>query len=274
VIAGPDGAIRLRYLSHLRLTRVSDDGMQVEFLDQEPWLFPAESWEEFGVEDPRATVVGREFLVTYVAAGRPLGIVPGLLRARSPARPPQRMGPILPCENKDVVLFPRRARGRYLALHRPMARDALSAPGIQLAASRDLLHWGEHRPVMRPSRGAWDSHRIGAGPPPLPVKRGWLLIYHGVERRRRDPVGRYSVGAALLDRKDPARVLARSPHPILRPERPWERSGFTPNVLFPTGAVLRGDELTLFCGAADTCVSSVTVSLREVLGRLEPVRKR
>jgi predicted GH43/DUF377 family glycosyl hydrolase len=268
----PDGTIRLRFISHLRLARVSDDGLQVELLDQRPWLFPEHPWEEFGVEDPRATTVGRELLVTYVAVGREMGIAPALLRVSSVQAPPQRLGITLPSENKDVMLFPRKIRRKYLTVHRPMGRDAFTAPNIQVAESPDLVHWGRHRLVMSPSRGAWDSYRIGGGPPPLPTPRGWLLIYHGVERRRGDPVGRYSVGAALLDAKDPARLLARTPRPILRPERTWERKGFTPNVIFPTGATLRGDELTLFCGAADNCVTSVTVSLRDVLSRLERPR--
>jgi predicted GH43/DUF377 family glycosyl hydrolase len=267
-----DGTVRLRFLSHLRLARVSGDGLRLEMLDQRPWLFPEHPWEEFGVEDPRATVAAGRLLVSYVAVGRELGIAPALLEAASPDAPPRRLGVMLPSENKDVLLFPRRIRGRWAALHRPMGRDALTAPSIQLAFSPDLVHWGGHRLVMGPSRRAWDSHRIGGGPPPLRVEGGWLLVYHGVERRARDPIGRYSVGAALLDPRDPSRVLARSPRPILRPERPWERRGFTPDVLFPTGATLRGDELTLYCGAADRCVASVTVSLRDVLSRLARTR--
>jgi predicted GH43/DUF377 family glycosyl hydrolase len=264
----PDGTIRLRFISHLRLARVSGDGLQLEFLDQQPWLFPERPWEEFGVEDPRATVVGRELLVTYVAVGRELGIAPALLRVGSLEAPPERLGVFLPSENKDVTIFPRKLRGKYVAVHRPMGKDAFAAPNVQLAESPDLVHWGRHRFVMGPSRRAWDSYRIGGGPPPLRTPKGWLLVYHGVERRRGDAVGRYSVGAALLDARDPSRVLARTPKPILRPERPWERKGFTPNVVFPTGAVLRGDELTLFCGAADSCVTSITVSLREVLNSM------
>jgi beta-1,2-mannobiose phosphorylase / 1,2-beta-oligomannan phosphorylase len=264
----PDGTIRLRFISHLRLARVSDDGLQLEMLDQRPWLFPAHPWEEFGVEDPRATVVGRELLVTYIAVGRELGIAPALLRVRSLDEPPQRLGVMLPSENKDVMLFPRKLKRKYVTVHRPMGRDAFTAPNIQLASSPDLIHWGGHRFILGPDAGAWDSYRIGGGPPPLKVPGGWLLIYHGVERRKGDPIGVYCVGAALLDEQDPSRVLARTPAPILRPERSWERKGFTPNVIFPTGALLRGDELILFCGAADECVTSITVSLHEVLSRM------
>jgi len=264
----PDGTMRLRFISHLRLVRVSRDGLRTEMIDQRPWLFPEHPWEEFGVEDPRATIVGRQLLVTYVAVGRELGIAPALLRVKSLEAPPERLGTMLPSENKDVMLFPRKLRRKYVTVHRPMGRDAFTAPNIQVAESPDLAHWGRHRFVMGPSCGAWDAYRIGGGPPPLRTPKGWLLIYHGVERRAGDPIGVYSVGAALLDAKDPAKVLARTPKPILRPERPWEREGFTPNVVFPTGAVLRGDELTLFCGAADEYVTSITVSLREVLGRL------
>ncbi len=269
----PDGTIRLRFLSHLRLARVSNDGLQVEMLDQEPWLFPEHPWEEFGVEDPRSTVVGRELLVTYVAVGRSLGIAPALLRVSDLDSAPQRLGTMLPSENKDVMLFPRKFRGQYMTIHRPMGKDTFTAPNIQVSSSPDLIHWGRHKFVLGPDAGAWDSYRVGGGPPPVKVPGGWLLIYHGVERRKGDPIGIYCVGAALLDEKDPSRVLARTPEPILRPERPWEKKGFTPNVIFPTGITLRGDELTMYCGAADECVSMVTVSVKDVLKRLKRLKK-
>ena len=268
VLVQADGTVRLRFLSHLRLARVSADGLRLQVLDQRPWLFPEKSYEEFGVEDARATLVNGKLYVTYVAPSRELGIATALLEARSIEARPKRLGVILPAQNKDVLIFPRRFGKKFLALHRPVSRDAFTAPNIQFARSPDMVHWGGHGPMMSPAPGRWDSDRIGGGPPPVRIKEGWLFIYHGVERRPGQAVGSYSVGAALLDARDPTRVLARAPRPILRPARAWEKRGFTPNVIFPSGATLRGDELTLFCGAADTCVSSVTVSLKEVLSRL------
>jgi beta-1,2-mannobiose phosphorylase / 1,2-beta-oligomannan phosphorylase len=264
----PDGHFRLRFLSHLRIAQVSDDGMSLIQIQQKPWLFPAHNWEEFGVEDPRATIVDRQIVVTYVSVSRQMGIAPALLKVDRSTLAPKRLGIFLPSENKDVTIFPRKSAGRFVALHRPMAHDAFAAPNIQLASSPDLLNWGGHRLLMSPNSKGWDSYRIGGGPPPIKVSDGWLLIYHGVQRRKGDPVGIYCVGAALLDEKYPHNVLARAKRPILKPLRKWEKKGFTPNVIFPTGSLLRGDQLILFCGAADSCVSSITVSLKELLGRL------
>ncbi len=265
----PDGHFRLRFLSHLRIAEISDDGMSLVKIQQKPWLFPAHNWEEFGVEDPRATIVNRQIVITYVSVSRLMGIAPALLKVDRTTLEPQRLGIFLPSENKDVTIFPRKSAGRFVALHRPVTHDAFAAPNIQLASSPDLLNWGRHRLLMTPNHEGWDSYRIGGGPPPIKVSGGWLLIYHGVQRRADDPVGIYCVGAALLAEKYPHKVLSRAKRAILKPRRKWEKIGFTPNVIFPTGALLRGDNLVLFCGAADTCLSSITVSLSEIMARLK-----
>ena len=97
-----------------------------------------------------------------------------------------------------------------------------------------------------------------------------LVIYHGVQRSgAKDRVGRYCVGAALLDLKDPLRVLARSRHPILLPEQDYERRGFVDNVLFPTGLVRSSPErIILFSGVADRGVSAIELSLSDVFDAL------
>ena len=82
--------------------------------------------------------------------------------------------------------------------------------GIWLAESPDLVHWGQHRPVALPRPGMWDEARIGASLTPFRVDGGWLEVYHGADR-----TNRYGMGAMLLDADDPAKVLARSAHPLL-----------------------------------------------------------
>ncbi len=116
--------------------------------------------------------------------------------------------------------------------------------------------------VMRP-QFEWEAKKIGAGAPPIKTEEGWLLIYHG-----KDDENVYRAGAALLDLEDPSKVIARSPEPILEPEEEYERVGDTPNVVFPEGAIVMGDTLYLYYGAADTCCCLATARLGELLDYL------
>lgn len=116
----------------------------------------------------------------------------------------------------------------------------------------------------------WDGVKVGAGPPPIHLPEGWLLVYHGVDvSTSANPVGTYRVGAALIDAADPCRVLARSIDPMLVPELPHEQSGFVPNVIFPTGLVADGiGDVLLFGGAADQVTTMTRLSIRSVLEHL------
>ncbi|MDQ6683024.1 MAG: glycosidase [Chloroflexota bacterium] len=169
--------------------------------------------------------------------------------------------------NKDALLFPEpvpKPDGKlaYAVLHRPMwdlwvARagegDRLPAgladprPGIWVsfvdaaaveADVRALARLEEHHVVALPEH-AWEALKIGGGAPPIRIPEGWLLLYHGVSGTlvrgwQLQPDVRYSAGALVLDASDVTRVVARSPHPLLEPELPEERSGTVPNVVFPT----------------------------------------
>ena len=125
----------------------------------------------------------------------------------------------------------------------------------------------EHKLVMK-SEQSWESRKIGVGAPPIKTDRGWLLIYHGVAQDRV-----YRAGAALLDLEEPWKIIGRSSEPILEPEAEYERVGDVPNVVFPEGAVIIGDELLVFYGAADTVCCIASVRLNELTGYLLGRRK-
>jgi beta-1,2-mannobiose phosphorylase / 1,2-beta-oligomannan phosphorylase len=102
--------------------------------------------------------------------------------------------------------------------------------------------------------------KVGAGPPPIKTKHGWLLIYHGVDN---DHV--YRAGAALLDLKDPGKVLGRTTQPILEPKEPYEKNGDVNNVVFPTGASVRDAKLFVYYGAADKVCCVATADLENLV---------
>jgi predicted GH43/DUF377 family glycosyl hydrolase len=173
----------------------------------------------------------------------------------------ERIGLIFSPNNKDAVLFPKKFGKRWGVLHRP---DAGGIEHIWSAYSPDLVHWGEPHCVLPELAGpAWDGVKVGAGPPPILTEHGWLLIYHGVKGYGGHLV--YRAGVALLDKDKPHKAIARSRNWIFQAEAPYELSGLTPNVVFPTGLLLRGDELWMYYGAADSCTCLATAQLDEVL---------
>jgi predicted GH43/DUF377 family glycosyl hydrolase len=115
----------------------------------------------------------------------------------------------------------------------------------------------------------WETGRIGAGTPPVRTEAGWLEIYHGNAKAHGERgVGVYSAGALLLDLDDPQRVIAQTAEPVIVPEADFERDGFVPNVVFPTGIIERDDTYLIYYGAADSAVGVVEVAQRALLRAL------
>jgi len=259
------GLWRLTFTSHIRVVH-SPDGRSIGSTDG-PFFVPQTPYEEFGVEDPRLTPLDGRFHFTYVAVSRH-GTATALA-STSDFKTFERHGIIFCPENKDVVLFPERIGGQYVALHRPATRSPFCVPEMWLARSTDLLHWGGHAHFLG-GAGGWDTGRIGAGPPPVRTPAGWLQTYHGNQREAQaGVVGAYAAGALLLDLEDPGRVIGRSAEPIIVPQAEHELVGFVPNVVFPTGVVVRGDRLLLYCGAADAATGVVELSCDDVLSSLK-----
>lgn len=248
----------LTTLSHLRLAS-SQDGVHFQ-VEPKPALEGQGALETFGIEDCRVTLLDERFYLTYTAVSAD-GFGVGLA-STSDLQSYDRTGMILPPPNKDCVLFPERVGGQYLVLHRPVAAE-LGGKYMWLASSPDLIHWGQHRCVLRTRPGMWDSAKIGAGPPPFRIAEGWLEIYHGADEN-----DRYCLGGVLLDADNPSRVLARSRDPIMEPLADYELGGFYGNVVFASGQVVDADRLTIYYGAADTIVCGATFSIRAIVNSL------
>jgi predicted GH43/DUF377 family glycosyl hydrolase len=259
-----DGIWRLTFTSHLRVMR-STDGRTIDQLDG-PRLLPAHPLESFGTEDARITKIDDTYYITYVGASDH-GPATALATTRD-FKTFDRHGIIFCPENKDVVLFPEKLNGDFVALHRPAPHAPFNMPEMWIAYSADARHWGRHAHFLS-GGGSWDDGRLGGGCPPIRTPDGWLEIYHGKQSDPRDGVvGAYAAGAVLMDSKDPTRILAKAERPILSATAPHEADGFVPNVIFPTAAIPRGDDLWIYAGAADTAISVIQVAwaeLREAL---------
>jgi beta-1,4-mannooligosaccharide/beta-1,4-mannosyl-N-acetylglucosamine phosphorylase len=251
--------VDLAFRLHLGFSR---DGIEWE-LDPEPLRLESADPDVFATEqsyDPRLTRIGDTWYLTWCNAG-PQGPKIGLATTEDFATFVQWEDP-LPPANRNCVLFPRLVDGAYAILHRPSDRGHTPFGDVFYATSPDLVHWGRHRHVFGP-RGGWQSLKVGPGPHPIETDAGWLLLYHGVWQSCNGYL--YYVGGALLDLDEPWRVLHRTRDYLLAPSEPYERVGDVPNVCFPTSAIVEGDDLRLYYGAADTCVAMAEAKLSEVV---------
>ncbi|AAM23369.1 putative GH43/DUF377 family glycosyl hydrolase [Caldanaerobacter subterraneus subsp. tengcongensis MB4] len=231
---------------------VSEDGINFQRFDK-PILVGETPQEAWGVEDPRITKLEGKYYMLYTGFGgrdwldfRICMVWSEDLKSWEGHRI------VLDEPNKDAALLSEKINGKYVLFHRRM-------PDIWIAYSEDLVNWHDHKIIMSPRKGWWDSKKIGIAGPPLKMEDGWLLIYHGVDENNV-----YRLGAALLDLKDPSKVIARQEEPILEPELPWEKEGLVPNVVFSCGAVEIDGVFYVYYGAADTCIGVAAVEKQKV----------
>lgn len=252
----------LAQMSHLRVAR-SRDGVHFT-VDDEPAIAPLTEMEEYGVEDARATLIEGLWHVTYVSVSR-WGITTSLATTRD-FRSFERKGVVFLPDHKDVVLFPEAIGGKYVALTRPMPQSFSRIFGIWIAFSDDLREFGGHATLALPRWGYWDELRTGASAVPFRTEHGWLELYHGVDRNTT-----YAMGALLLDLKDPRKVIARSPKPILEPVESYERMGLFNDTVFSCGHVDLGNgDIRMYYGAADSVMAAADFRVADIVASLEP----
>ncbi len=210
--------------------------------------------------DPRITQIAGTYYITWCNATAQ-GPQIGLATTQDFKRFKQWDNP-LPTANRNCVLFPRKINGKYAIYHRPSDRGHTPFGDIFYATSPDLEHWGHHRFVFGPV-GGWQSTKVGPGPAPIETAEGWLLIYHGVWTSCNGYL--YYAGGALLDLEQPWKVLYRTQDYLLAPTEPYERVGDVPNVVFPSSAIVEGDNLRLYYGCADTCISIAEAKVSEII---------
>ena len=276
----------------------SSDGVTIDERSEEPIYIPREPWETpggqvyktfadhfasgggyGGIEDPRITKVEDTVYMTYVAfdgATEPrvaltsIPVEDFLKRNWKNWKKPKLISPP-GMVNKNAVIFPEKINGKYVVIHRVY-------PNILIDVVDDLNFDNTYLKghyFIPPRKGHWDSKKIGAGAPPILTKDGWLFIYQSVGHQ--DP-GRYKIGAMVLDKNDPSKVLDRANNPIISPDAHYENAGFKAGVVYPCGAVVKDNNLFVYYGGADTVVCAATENLDTFLAQMkqnqEPKLKR
>jgi predicted GH43/DUF377 family glycosyl hydrolase len=239
---------------------------------------PVEEYERYGIEDPRLFQLESRAYFTYVVPSnyvRNRPTVSTALATTEDYHEFKRLGLITPRlhDDKDVVYFSTKmaptsgdlkssngSDGKcYFSLHRPSSWIGVSygvdKPSIWLAESFNLTDFQRYSILLRPEQD-WEASKVGAGPPPIRTKRGWLVIYHAVSNSKV-----YRAGAAVLDLNEPNRILGRCKHPILEPDKVYETTGDVNNVVFPSGACVIDGTLFLYYGGADRVCCLATANL-------------
>ena len=289
------------YMSRIGLA-TSKDGVNFERKSEVPIIEPQEDYDKWACEDPRVMKIDDTFYITYVAlstrireGGKPTYEIIHDLNSETALVTTkdfvtyERHGIITPknSDNRDVVIFPEKINGKFVIMHRPHRwcknwfkdpkfkkidvsipvpfEELPQRPATWISYSTDLKNWSDHALLMRSSHK--NDEKIGPGAPPIKTKEGWLSIYHHVEK---DGEGKiiYTAKAALLDLKDPFKIIARIPYPILFPKAEYEINGDVNNVVFPTGVLIKDDDLYVYYGTADKYCGLATIKLDEIIGEL------
>ncbi len=158
-------------------------------------------------------------------------------------------------QNKGMALFPRKIDGQFAMVSR------LDGENIFLLASDNIHFWNESKLIYAPKH-SWEFIQVGNCGSPIETETGWILLTHGV-----GPMRQYWLGALLLDRKDPSKVIGSLKEPLLVPNAD-ERDGYVPNVVYSCGALLHGDHLIIPYAVSDSHTSVATVPVKELLARL------
>jgi len=168
--------------------------------------------------------------------------------------------------DKDVVLFPRKIKGKFIMLHRIW-------PGIQIVKFEDWKEltdafWEDYLKnlachIVLDPKDVFEVNYIGAGGPPIETEFGWLMIYHGVQETTTGKI--YHAKAALLQLDNPEIEIARLPYPLFSPTKQWEIEGEVSDIVFPTGHALFGNDLYIYYGAADKYIAVAKLDINELL---------
>lgn len=269
---GPGGDFRLWPQSGPAMAAVVDDRHRMEAdeavtVHRQPdsaisnsVLFPVTEAQRNGLEDLRLVSFThddgrREYIGTYTAySGR--AIRSEMLRTTDFASFCLEPFTGRAARNKGMALFPRKIGGRYLMVGRQDGKN------VTLLSSDSLTHWDDEGELLLSPEFPWEFVQMGNCGSPIECDEGWLLLTHGVGAMRK-----YSLGAALLDRDDPSRVIGRTACPILTAAES-DREGYVPNVVYTCGAMRVGDELFIPYGISDSAIGFATASLEDLLDLL------
>ncbi len=279
-VSAPDSAAAPGGLSTIAIAS-SKDG--IVYTGHRVLIGPQEQWDRCGCEDPRVTPFEGTNVIFYTAlGGMPFNaetIKVGVALSKDLETIDERHL-VTPFNAKAMALFPSRVGGKVTAVltahtDQPPAQIAI-AQADKLSDFWDENFWKEwhaHLPDHCIRAVRFDNEQVEVGAQPIETKDGWLLIYSHIQRYFGGGAPIFGIEALLLDKQDPRKIVGRTKGPILTPGDSYERFGAVPNIVFPSGALVEGDRLDIYYGAADTVCAKASLSLSDLLNAMVPERR-
>lgn len=274
---------KLRHPEQMSVVGRAESKDGTHFENRIPFIEPVEEWEKFGCEDPRATFFEGKYYIFYTALSVYPFAAPGIKVAVAISKDLKKVDErhlVVPFNSKAMTLFPERINGKVTVIFtahtdEPPAKICIAqADSIEEFFSKefwDTWHAQIDSHVIDLKRNPYDHVEVGATP--ILTDRGWLLVYSHTQNYFQTPEHykrAFGIEALLLDVNNPQKIIGRTLGPVLSPEEPYELSGYVADVVFPSGAYVEGDELSIYYGAADTTVCRAKVSLTDLISTISP----
>lgn len=257
----------------------SKDG--VHFEDRVPFIVPEEEWERFGCEDPRITFFEGNYYIFYTALSTYPFEAKGIKVAVAISKDLKKIKDrhlVTPFNAKAMTLFPERIGGKITVI----VSVNTDMPPVKMAIAQcnkieelwDAKFWEKwyaeiDKHIIDLKR--FDTDHVEVGATPIKTKYGWLMVYSHIQNYfpgRGERI--FGVEAVLLDLKNPLEIVGRTGGPLFAPREAYELSGYVPNIVFPSGAIVKKDFLFIYYGAADTSVCVAHVHMTDLLGTIRP----
>ncbi len=255
---------------------IADSKDGAHFINRRPFVVPDRDWDIFGCEDPRITKFGDKFYTFYTALSlypfRADGIKVGVAISKDLKKIDEKHL-VTPFNAKAFALFPEKIGGKIWAV---LTVNTDKAPAhicwASFAKEEDIWNlkkwevWYKNFEKYSLNLQRRPQDHIEVGAPPFKTKKGWVLLYSYI-RNYGSPNQVFGVEAVLLDPKDPSKVNCKIDTPILVPEEYYEKNGYVPNIVFPSGVIVNKDKIDLYYGAADVSCCLATISLKKLENR-------
>ena len=273
----------LAHPSQRSIIGIAESSDNKHFMNHAPFITPEEEWEKFGCEDPRVTHFEGAYYVFYTALSKYPFEADGIkvaVAVSSDLKKVRERHLVTPFNGKAMALFPERVGGKVTAI---FSAHTDKPPTKMVIVQTDKIEdlWAgktwdgfESRldaSAIDPRRFPYDHIEVGA--PPIKTKYGWLFIYSYIQNYFPNPDNAsrvFGIEAMLLDLYDPRKIIGHTSGPLLVPQEPYELKGYVDDVVFPSGAILEGDTIQIFYGAADTTGCRAKVSLTDLVSSMSP----
>ena len=250
-----------------------------DFTSRVPFIVPEHDFEKYGCEDPRVTKVGDKYYIFYTALSDYPFNASNIRVAVAISKDMKKIlekHPVTPFNAKGMALFPEKINGKYAALltidtDQPPANIALATfEKIEDLWSEEYWKkWYENKESHIINFHRSSDDQVELGPPPVKTKAGWLVLYSHITHYGQGNTT-FGVEAVLLDKKNPELIIGRTKGAFLVPEVYYETTGLVPNIVFPTGALVKGNTLEIYYGGADTHCCRATIKLSDLLATIQP----